>query len=144
MSAKSLIPVAPLGGKMKPKVEFMTPMEIKIPLAKPLHTDLIYDNREDRMNTHSLFSFLPTYDIADQNAPCLGVTNLAGIVNKRTKERNPVPDQFGIYPQPLPGTRSKVFGLAHTKCDIENSDNKVLRTYNNFNVHRPPPFKERL
>jgi hypothetical protein len=115
-------------------------MSIPAQKFKPLHRDLIFDAREDKMNTHDLFSFLPTYHTTDSDRPCLGATDLAGIVNKRVKELNNVPDEFGIYPQPLP-SRAKHFGLAHGKCDIENSNNRVLRSYNNFDINKEPPFK---
>lgn len=140
MTAKTLVPINGFGGKIQTQTDLIAPCSIPAPKFKPLHRDLVFDAREDKMNTHSLFSFLPTYNIADSDRPCLGATDLAGIVNKRVKSINPVPDTFGIYPQPLP-SRAKHFGLAHTKCDIENSDNKVLRSYNNFDINKPPPFK---
>lgn len=143
MFVKQLVPqqTSGLGGKLPSQNEFMTPMTIESDKFRPLRADLIFDARENPMDTHSLFSFLPTYDLAGDNLPCIGATDLAGIVNKRIKERNPVPDTDGIYPQPLP-SRDKFFGLAHTRCDIENSDNKVLRSYNNFNPLMKPPFEE--
>lgn len=139
-SAKTLVPIKGFGGKAQTHTDLIVPMSIPAPKFKPLHRDLVFDAREDKMNTHSLFSFLPTYNIADSDRPCLGATDLAGIVNKRVKSLNPVPDTFGIYAQPLP-SRAKHFGLAHTKCDIENSSNKVLRSYNNFDHNKKPPFK---
>lgn len=140
MTAKTLVPINGFGGKVPTQTDLIQPMSIPAPKFKPLHRDLIFDAREDKMNTHELFSFLPTYNIADTDRPCLGATDLAGIVNKRVKELNNVPDTFGIYPQPLP-SRAKHFGLAHKTCDIENSDNKVLRSYNNFDINKKPPFK---
>lgn len=140
MTAKTLVPITGFGGKVPTQTDLLVPMKIHSKKFRPLHRDLIFDNREDPMKSHDLFSFLPTYNVYDSDRPCLGATDLAGIVNKRVKELNNVPDTFGIYPQPLP-SRAKHFGLAHQKCDIENSNNKVLRSYNNFDVNRPPPFK---
>lgn len=140
MTAKTLVPINGFGGKVPTQTDILTPMSIPAPKFKPLHRDLIFDAREDPMNSHELFSFLPTYNLYDSDRPCMGSTDLAGIVNKRVKDLNAVPDQQGIYPQPLP-SRAKHFGLAHTRCDIENSNNKVLRSYNNFDVFKPPPFK---
>jgi len=142
MFVKELIPQQSTGlsgNDVIRQSEFMTPMMIQSDKFKPLHRDLIFN--EIPLDTHSLFSFLPTYDLAGDNMPCLGATRDAGIVNKRVKERNPVPDTDGIYPQPF-ATRDKFFGLAHRTCDIENSDNKVLRSYNNFNPLMKPPFPE--
>lgn len=130
-----------LGGKLPSNSEFFTPMAIFKDQGKPLHRDLVFDARDDPMNTPSILNMQPAYQFHETNEPCLGATDLAGITRKRVKERNPIPDTFGMYPQPLPGTRDKVFGLAHLKCDIENSNNRVLRSYNNFNVNVAPPFK---
>ena len=135
-----LVPVSKLGGKAPTQTDLITPMQIPSAKFKPLHKDLIFDAREDPMNTHSLFTYLPTYNVYDSDRPCLGTTDLGGLVNKRVKDLNNVPDQQGIYPQPIP-SRAKHFGLAHTRCDIENSNNKVLRSYNNFDYKKPPPFK---
>jgi len=140
MTAKTLVPMSKLGGKVPTQTDLLPPMSIPAPKFKPLHRDLIFDARENPMDTHSLFSYLPTYNVYDSDRPCLGVTDLGGLVNKRVKDLNNVPDQQGIYPQPLP-SRAKHFGLAHTRCDIENSNNKVLRSYNNFDPSKPPPFK---
>ena len=140
MTAKTLVPISGLGGKVPTQPDLLPPMSIPAPKFKPLHRDLIFDAREDPMNSHELFSFLPTYKVYDSDRPCLGATDLGFLVNKRVKDLNAVPDQQGIYPQPLP-SRAKHFGLAHTRCDIENSNNKVLRSYNNFDVNKPPPFK---
>ena len=141
MTAKTLVPVSGLGGRRVPtQADIQVPMKIPAPKFKPLRRDLIFDARDDPMNTHELFSFLPPYKVSDNDRPCLGATDLAGIVNKRVKELNNVPDQFGIFVQPLP-SRAKVFGLAHRQCDIENSNNKILRSYNNFDPSKPPPFK---
>tara|TARA_B100000424_G_C22897444_1_gene477295 strand:+ start:778 stop:1218 length:441 start_codon:yes stop_codon:yes gene_type:complete len=140
MTAKTLVPINGFGGKAPTQTDLLAPMSIPAPKFKPLHKDLIFDAREDPMNSHDLFSFLPPYNVYDSDRPCLGATDLAGIVNKRVKDLNNIPDQFGIYPQPLP-SRAKHFGLAHTRCDIENSNNKVLRSYNNFDINKPPPFK---
>ncbi len=140
MTAKTLVPIDGFGGKVPTQTDLLPPMAIPAPKFKPLHRDLVFDAREDPMNSHDLFSFLPTYNVYDSDRACLGATDLAGIVNKRVKELNNVPDTFGIYPQPLP-SRAKHFGLAHTKCDIEKSNNKVLRSYNNFDVNKAPPFK---
>ena len=129
-------------GKLPSNSEFLTPMAIFKDQGKPLHRDLIFDDGVDPIDTPSIMNMQPAYNFHDTNKPCLGATDLAGITNKRVKDRNPIPDTFGMYPQPMPGTRSKVFGLSHTKCDIENSNNKVLRSYNNFNVHMKPPFPE--
>ena len=140
MTAKTLVPISKLGGKVPTQTDLLAPMSIPAPKFKPLHRDLIFDAREDPMNSHELFSYLPTYKVYDSDRPCLGATDLGFLVNKRVKDLNAVPDQQGIYPQPLP-SRAKHFGLAHTRCDIENSNNKVLRSYNNFDVNKPPPFK---
>ena len=140
MTAKTLVPMSKLGGKVPTQNDLLPPMSIPAPKFKPLHRDLIFDAREDPMNSHELFSFLPTYKVYDSDRPCLGATDLGFLVNKRVKDLNAVPDQQGIYPQPLP-SRAKHFGLAHTRCDIENSNNKVLRSYNNFDPSKPPPFK---
>lgn len=140
MTAKTLVAINGFGGKASTQTDLIAPCSIPAPKFKPLRRDLVFDAREDKMNTHSLLSFLPTYNVADSDRPCLGATDLAGIVNKRVKELNNVPDTFGIYPQPLP-SRAKHFGLAHTTCYIENSDNKVLRSYNNFDINKAPPFK---
>jgi len=144
MVAKLLTPQlhSGLGGKLPSNSEFITPMAIFKDQGRPLHKDLIYDNRDFPMDTLSIMSRQPAYDFANTNKPCLGTTDAAGIVNKRIKERNPVPNLFGCYPQPKTRTRDKVFGLSHTKCDIENVDNKILRSYNNFNVHQAPKFPE--
>jgi hypothetical protein len=141
MTAKQLVPMFGFGGEIQSQVDLITPMRIPSQKFRPLHRDFVYDNRIDPMNTHDLFSFLPTYNLSDQNRPCLGATDLAGIVNMRVKPLNSVPDQMGIYPQPIP-SRAKHFGLAHRKCDIEESNNKILRSYNNFNVNKPPHFKQ--
>lgn len=140
MTAKTLVPIHGFGGKASTQTDLIQPESIPAPKFKPLHRDLVFDAREDKMNTHELFSFLPTYNLYDSDRPCLGASDLGGIVNKRVKELNNVPDTFGIYPQPLP-SRAKHFGLAHKTCDIENSDNKVLRSYNNFDINKAPPFK---
>jgi len=140
MIAKSLVPINGFGGKVQTQSDLITPMQIPSDKFRPLHRDLIFDARVDPMNSHELFSFLPTYNISDSDRPCLGATDLGGLVNKRVKDLNNVPDQQGIYPQPLP-SRAKHFGLAHLKCDIENSNNKVLRSYNNFDRSKAPPFK---
>jgi len=141
MTAKALVPIFGVsGGKIQNQVDLITPMKIDAPKFRPLHSDFIYDNRIDPMNTHDLFSFLPTYNLSDSDRPCLPVTDLAGIVNMRVKPLNNIPDLQGTYPQPIP-SREKVFGLSHLRCDIENSNNKVLRSYNNFDFTRPPVFK---
>jgi len=129
------------GGKLPSNSEFLTPMAIYKDMSRPLHKDLIFDARDDRMNTPSIMDMQPAYQFHDTNDPCMGSTRLAGMTNLRTHPRNNVPDTFGMYPSAKPGTRDKVFGLAHTKCDIENSNNKILRKHNNFNIHADPPFK---
>jgi len=142
MVSKTLSPQlhSGFGGKLPSYSELHTPMGIFKDQGRPLHTNFIYDGRYDPMNTPSIMNMQPAYDFHNTNRPCLGVTDLAGIVNKRVKDRNPIPDTFGIYPSAIPGTRDKVIGLAHLRCDIENIDNKVLRSYNNFNVHQAPKF----
>ena len=140
MTSKQLVPMFGFGGKIQSPLDLITPMRIPSQKFRPLHRDLIYDNRIAPMDTPDLFGFLPTYNLSDQNRPCLGATDLAGIVNMRVKPVNAVPDQMGIYPQPIP-SRTKHFGLNHLKCHIENSNNKVLRSYNNFDPSKPPPFK---
>jgi len=129
------------GGKLPSNSEFLTPMAIYKDMSRPLHKDLIFDARDDPMNTPSIMDRQPSYQFFDTNEPCIGSTRLAGMTNLRTHPRNNVPDTFGMYPSAKPGTRDKVFGLAHTKCDIENSNNKILRKHNNFNIHADPPFK---
>ena len=129
------------GGKLPSNSSFLQPMAIYKDMSRPLHTDLIFDAREDPMNTPSIMNFQPSYQFHDTNEPCVPVTRLAGMTNLRTLPRNNVPDTFGMYPQPTPGTRDKVFGLGHCKEDIENSNNKILRKHNNFNIHADPPFK---
>lgn len=129
------------GGKLPSNSEFLTPMAIYKDMSRPLHKDLIFDARDDPMNTPSIMNMQPAYQFHDTNEPCIGSTRLAGMTNLRTHPRNNVPDTFGMYPQPKAGTRDKVFGLAHCKQDIENSNNKILRKHNNFNIHADPPFK---
>jgi len=129
------------GGKLPSNSEFLTPMAIYKDMSRPLHKDLIFDARDFPMSTPSIMNMQPAYQFHDTNEPCIGSTRLAGMTNLRTHPRNNVPDTFGMYPQPKAGTRDKVFGLAHTKCDIENSNNKILRKHNNFNIHADPPFK---
>lgn len=128
------------GGKLPTDSELMTPIAFFNDVGRPLHKDLIFDARDDPMNTPSIMNMQPAYQFNDTNAPCVGSTRLAGMTNLRSLPRNPIPDEFSMYPQPKPGVRDKVFGLAHLKCDIENSDNKVLRGRNNFNPHADPPF----
>jgi len=140
MTSKQLVPMFGFGGEIQSQLDLLTPARVESVKFRPLHKDMVYDNRIDPMNTQDLFSFLPTYNLYDQNRPCLGATDLAGIVNMRVKPLNAVPDQMGIYPQPIP-SRAKHFGLAHRRCDIEDSNNKVLRSYNNFDISKPPPFK---
>jgi len=130
-----------LGGKLPTNSEFIQPMAIFKDQGRPLHKDLIFDARDDPMNTPSIMDRQPAYNFADTNEPCVGVTRLAGMTNLRTLPRNPIPDEFGMYPSAKPGTRDKVFGLAHLACDIENSNNKILRKHNNFNIYADPPFK---
>ena len=130
-----------LGGKLPSNSEFLQPNAILRDMSTPLHKDLVFDARQDPMNTPSIMDMQPAYQFHDTNAPCMGSTRLAGMTNLRVHPRNNVPDTFGMYPQPKPGTRDKVFGLAHTQCNIENSNNKILRKHNNFNVHAAPPFK---
>ncbi len=143
MVAKTLTPQlhSGLGGILPSNSELIQPMAIFKDQGRPLHTDLIYDNRDFPMDTLSIMGMQPAYELHNTNKPCLGATDAAGIVNKRVKERNPVPNLFGCYPQPF-ATRDKVFGLAHLNCQIENVDNKILRSYNNFNVHQEPKFPE--
>jgi len=129
------------GGKLPSNSEFLTPMAIHKDMSRPLHKDLIFDARDFPMSTPSIMDRQPAYDFAGTNIPCVGSTRLAGMTNLRTHPRNNVPDTFSMYPSAKPGTRDKVFGLAHTKCDIENSNNKILRSRNNFNIHADPPFK---
>ncbi len=133
--------ISGFGGKLPTNSELMTPIAFELNQGKPL-SGLIFDAREDPMNTPSIMNMQPAYDFHESNTPCLPATDLAGITNMRVKGRNPIPNLFGTYPQPYPGTRSKVFGLANNICDIENSDNKVLRKSNNFNPHTTPPFPE--
>ncbi len=129
------------GGKLPSNSEFLTPMAIYKDMSRPLHKDLIFDARDFPMSTPSIMNMQPAYQFFDTNEPCIGSTRLAGMTNLRTHPRNNVPDTFGMYPQPKAGTRDKVFGLAHCKQDIENSNNKILRKHNNFNIHADPPFK---
>jgi len=129
------------GGKLPSNSEFLTPMAIYKDMSRPLHKDLIFDARDFPMSTPSIMNMQPAYQFHDTNEPCIGSTRLAGMTNLRTHPRNNVPDTFGMYPQPKAGTRDKVFGLAHCKQDIENSNNKILRKHNNFNIHADPPFK---
>jgi len=130
-----------LGSKKPSYSEFLQPNAILRDMSTPLHKDLVFDARQDPMNTPSIMHMQPAYQFHDTNAPCMGSTRLAGMTNLRVHPRNNVPNTFGMYPQPKPGTRDKVFGLAHTQCNIENSNNKILRKHNNFNVHAAPPFK---
>ena len=113
-----------LGGKLPSNSEFLQPNAILRDMSTPLHKDLVFDARQDPMNTPSIMDMQPAYQFHDTNAPCMGSTRLAGMTNLRVHPRNNVPDTF-----------------AHTQCNIENSNNKILRKHNNFNPHAAPPFK---
>lgn len=129
------------GGKLPSNSQLIQPMAIHKDMSRPLHTDLIFDARDFPMSTPSIMNMQPSYQFFATNEPCVGVTRLAGMTNLRTHPRNNVPDTFSMYPQPKPNVRDKVFGLSHCKEYIENSNNKILRSRNNFNIHADPPFK---
>ena len=109
--------------------------------GKPLR-GLIVDSRPDPFYDYNLILQSPAYDIQNQNKPCMGVTDIAGIERSRMKPRDPYNNMNGTYPQPIAGGRDKNFiGLAHGKCDIENLNNKPIPKHSNFMVQMPSPFK---
>ena len=46
MTAKTLVPMSKLGGKVPTQTDLLAPMSIPAPKFKPLHRDLIFDARD--------------------------------------------------------------------------------------------------
>lgn len=110
--------------------------------GRPLR-GFIVDSRSDPFYDYDLIKQSPAYDIQNQNTPCMEVTDIAGIERSRIKPRDPYNNMDGTYPNPIAGVRDKNFiGLAHSRADIQNMNNRPIPKHSNFLLGKPSPFKE--
>ena len=76
--ARVLVPVAGIHEKVikpLPNETAFVPSNsiIESPGCPLTKNNFYFDGGDDRMQTHSLFSFLPTYDVQNKDKPCLPV-----------------------------------------------------------------------
>ena len=78
--------------------------------------------------------------IQDQDLPCIGTNLDVGGIRNRYKQINNMPNLAGCYPQPITA-RGPGIGLGYDKKQLDDLNNKVLRSQNTFSMFSPPPFR---
>ena len=103
------------------------------------------DPRVDPMSGDMPFtSILPTYNISNQNEPCMLISQMASMVEPRVINPQKSLGTEGQKARGLPTNGNEV-SMAWTKFDIENKDSQA-KLLTNGSIYAPltmnPPFKK--
>ena len=100
-----------------------------------LGTSLLPDKRGNNPSLSPFFNTITLNEMIDSDYNCLGVSSVPNYFGSNQPSTN-TSSLGGVsaVPKPFAGSRTQVFGLAHTKRDIEGSKMKILRGDRNFNL----------